>query len=254
MRYTALWWWIDRWRKSSAYADMTLAEQGAYRNLLDEAHLRGGALPNDERILAKACGDALSWKKVRPAVMARFTLQADGWHNETLDAVIGESKRRSDKQAAYRNAIGNEDSNCGGNEQGKAADNASRPPVPVPVPDLVPNKERKKEPASLSSVSRDPFTDPTITERAGNFVRRYEELYPEYRNGARYVVTPVRDYDAAVSLCSTWKDDARLEKLAICFLTTDHKFAAEGSRTIPQFKALASWADGELSAWEKARA
>lgn len=68
--------------------DMTLEEQGAYRNLLDEAHLRGGPLPNNERMLAKACGDATAWDRVKTVVLARFYLHADGcWHNDTLDQV-----------------------------------------------------------------------------------------------------------------------------------------------------------------------
>lgn len=79
--------------------DMTLEEQGAYRNLLDEAHLRGGPLPNDERILAKACGDALAWVRVGPVVMARFTLQRDGWHNETLDEIYTKSAELSSERA-----------------------------------------------------------------------------------------------------------------------------------------------------------
>jgi len=91
MRLTGLWWWIDRWRKSTAYTDMTLEEQGAYRNLLDEAALRGGPLPNDERVLGKACGDVRRWKKVRPVVMRRFQLRSDGWHNDTLDEVLAKS-------------------------------------------------------------------------------------------------------------------------------------------------------------------
>lgn len=90
-----MFWWIDRWRKSSAFMDMTLEEQAAYRNLLDEAHLRGGPLPNDERILAKACGDALAWERVRTAVIARFYLQPDGWHNETLDEIYTKSAELS---------------------------------------------------------------------------------------------------------------------------------------------------------------
>jgi uncharacterized protein YdaU (DUF1376 family) len=102
MRLTGLWWWIDRWRKSSAYMDMTLEQQGAYRNLLDEAALRGGPLPTEDRILAKACGDAKRWPKVRAIVLARFELKADGWHNATLDAVIA----RSAELAAERSAAG----------------------------------------------------------------------------------------------------------------------------------------------------
>jgi hypothetical protein len=75
-------------------------------------------------------------------------------------------------------------------------------------------------------------------------------MYPQHRKGARYIVRDHRDYPVAVSLCKTWADDARLDKLAAIFLTTDHKFAEEGSRTIPQFAALASWCDGKLAEWE----
>lgn len=121
-RLTALWWWIDRWRKSTAFMDMTLEEQGAYRNLLDEATLRGGAIPNDERLLEKASGDAKRWRRLRPAVMARFTLSAEGWRNETLDEVLRESQRRAKKQRDYRNShghdVGNESDNDVGNDAG----------------------------------------------------------------------------------------------------------------------------------------
>lgn len=92
MRLTGLWWWIDRWRKSTAYTDMTLEEQGAYRNLLDEAALRGGPIPDDERILAKACGDARIWRRVRPAVLKRFHKTPEGWHNPTLDEVLAKTR------------------------------------------------------------------------------------------------------------------------------------------------------------------
>src|SRR5262245_36838773 len=112
----ALYWWIDRWRKSTAYMDMSLAEQGAYRNLLDEATLRGGSLPNNDRILAKASGDAESWPAIRGAVLARFTLQPDGWHNATLDAVLHQSQRRIANQRAYRARLaGNGTDNAGAN-------------------------------------------------------------------------------------------------------------------------------------------
>lgn len=133
MRLTAMFWWIDRWRKSSAYMDMTLEEQGAYRNLLDEAHLRGGPLPNDERILAKACGDALAWSRVQIAVMSRFELRPDGWHNLTLDSILKESVRRAEKQRNYRN----NHSNNNGNAAGNGAGNADGSPSPSPSPSLI---------------------------------------------------------------------------------------------------------------------
>jgi uncharacterized protein YdaU (DUF1376 family) len=276
-----MWWWIDRWRKSSAYAAMTLEEQGAYRNLLDEAHLRGGLLSSDERVLAKACGDAHRWRRVRAKVLAHFTQTPEGWRHETLDAVLHESQRLARNQRAYRRrraGHGPDNGTNNGGDNGPITEPITRPitarsradnkrdnnadikaasPSPSPSPSL--KKEREKEThaatngqrVSLSvSISRDPFLDAATTDRAGAFVRRYQALYPQYRNGARYAVRETRDYAAAVKLCETWPDDSRLEKLAICFLTTDHKFAAEGSRTIPQFLALASWADGELAAWE----
>ena len=37
-------------------------------------------------------------------------------------------------------------------------------------------------------------------------------------------------------------------------LTTDHTFAEEGSRTVPQFLALASWCDGKLAEYETRKA
>jgi uncharacterized protein YdaU (DUF1376 family) len=82
--------------------DMNLEEQGAYRNLLDEARLRGGFIPDNEDVLAKACGDPRRWPKLRASMLARFELTPSGWHNLTLDSVIRESDLRSRKQLEYR--------------------------------------------------------------------------------------------------------------------------------------------------------
>jgi Uncharacterized protein conserved in bacteria len=124
MGLNGLMWWIDRWRKSTAYIDMTLEEQGAYRNLLDEACLRGGPIPNDERVLARACGDVMAWKRVKAAVLAHFTLTPDGYRNETLDDVVRKTQLRIDKQKRYRNKKGNGPGNARGNEHGNGVGNA----------------------------------------------------------------------------------------------------------------------------------
>jgi hypothetical protein len=50
----AAWWWVDRWRKSTAYTDMTAEQQGVYRNLLDELWLRGGVLAAAREFLESA--------------------------------------------------------------------------------------------------------------------------------------------------------------------------------------------------------
>lgn len=100
-----LFWWIDRWRGSSAFVDLDLECQGAYRNLLDEACLRGGGIPNDPAILARASGDPVRWPKLKARVMKRFRLVDRKWHNDTLDQVLHQSRRRATNQANYRARI-----------------------------------------------------------------------------------------------------------------------------------------------------
>lgn len=102
MALTAVWWWPDRWLKSSAFLTMTLEEQGAYRNILDALWLRGGELPADERILAKACGDAARWPEVRAKVLRYLVKVGNTYRNDTLDEVLRESTRRATAQRAYR--------------------------------------------------------------------------------------------------------------------------------------------------------
>ena len=140
----AAWWWIDRWRKSTAYTDMTLAEQGAYRNLLDELWLRNGILPNNERILAKVAGDVEEWPKVRPAVLARFRLTTSGWRHDTHDEISAYSQRQSEKGRARAAQAARESGRFLPAEHQPTAGNGlvefppaeSQPPSPSPSPSL----------------------------------------------------------------------------------------------------------------------
>lgn len=100
-----LYWWIDKWRTSSAYSDLNLECQGAYRNLLDEGCLRGGGIPDDPDVLARASGDARRWPAIEKTVMRRFHLVNNEWRNDTLDKVLAESQRRAMKQANYRKRV-----------------------------------------------------------------------------------------------------------------------------------------------------
>lgn len=129
----ASWWWIDRWRKSTAYTDMSAEEQGVYRNLLDELWLRDGVIPDDERILAKIGGDHEAWPRVRVKVLARFTKTAAGLTNRTHDEVAGQSKRRRDNQKAYRDRL--RESHGADNAHDNGADNKpdNKPDSPSPV-------------------------------------------------------------------------------------------------------------------------
>lgn len=105
LKLTGMMWWIDRWRKSTAFTDMTLEEQGAYRNLLEEAWLRGGAIPNDPRVLARASGDAERWPKVRAKVLPRFHLSGGEYHHETIDELIAQAQKNASKQHLYRQNV-----------------------------------------------------------------------------------------------------------------------------------------------------
>lgn len=161
----AAWWWIDRWRKSTAYTDMTLAEQGAYRNLLDELWLRDGVLPDNERTLARACGDPLAWSDVRDAVLAKFTKTPEGWRNDTHDAVMKESKRKAANQAAYRERKKKETGNVTGNVTADVPRSPS--PSPSPSQDQTPNVSVAK---ATSSDKSDGFDVPAW------FVEQWNEI------------------------------------------------------------------------------
>ncbi len=124
----ASWWWIDRWRKSTAYTDMTLAEQGAYRNLLDELWLRDGYLPDCDRSLANVCGDAVEWAKVRESVMSRFVETEKGWTNETALAVISKASSLHDARSkAGKVGVAKREANRQANAEAKVQANAMSP-------------------------------------------------------------------------------------------------------------------------------
>lgn len=106
--------------------------------------------------------------------------------------------------------------------------------------------ERERTPAAQPPKPLSPGDNPALSERAGRFLERYADLYQKHRKGARYLGKPAIDFQEALQLVKTWEDDERLDKIATVFLTTDHRFAEEGSRTVGQLRALASWCDGRL--------
>lgn len=133
----AAWWWIDRWRRSTARTDMNLAERGAYRELLDECWLREGVIPDDEEVLIRICAcTPEEWARIRGKVLARFKKCPGGLHNETADEVMRESNRRADKQKTYRSRkrAGNTAGNARGNATGNGDGNNLGSPSPSPSP------------------------------------------------------------------------------------------------------------------------
>lgn len=94
---------------------MTLEQQGAYRNLLDELWLRDGFLVDDEDSLASASKAGRRWPFLAPVVLAQFTKVEDGYRHAVHDKVAKESKRRARKQARYRASRADRGGNVTGN-------------------------------------------------------------------------------------------------------------------------------------------
>jgi uncharacterized protein YdaU (DUF1376 family) len=105
MKLRGMTWWIDRWRQSTAFIDLTLEEQGAYRNLLDEAWLRGGAIPDDPRVLARASGDVERWAKVKAKVLPRFHLSGGEYRHETIDELMAKAQQNTNKSRSLRQKV-----------------------------------------------------------------------------------------------------------------------------------------------------
>lgn len=133
----AAWWWIDRWRQSTAFMTLTAEEQGVLRNLWDELWLRPDhIIPDDQRILAKASGDHEAWARCSERVLRWMKRVDGGWTNLTALEVIEQSERRAKNQKAYRERINNRINN--GPDNG--ADNKVASPSPSNVLTPLPPK------------------------------------------------------------------------------------------------------------------
>ena len=170
----AAWWWIDRWRKSTAYTDMTLAEQGAYRNLLDELWLRGGLLPDDDRVLAKVSGDALEWPKVRAKVMARFQRTPEGWRNETHDEVVRGSGRQAEKGQKRASAA----PRSGGRFTSRAPAGVPAEPPAGHQPNDQPNDQPLNQPEAPAA-HQPPSPSPSPTDNGSTYLPTARASVPE---------------------------------------------------------------------------
>lgn len=98
--------------------------------------------------------------------------------------------------------------------------------------------------------AKDSLLDRAITERAGTLLERYDVLYSEHRRGARHRARPSLDWQEACDLCRIWPSDARLEKLAVIFLTTDDPWISSTDRSFMLFAKKVTWCDDRLTVWE----
>jgi uncharacterized protein YdaU (DUF1376 family) len=240
----AEWFWADRWMGSSAFL-LSLEARGLYREMLTQAWRRGARLPNDPEAIRRAVGATeKEWKRAWPFVVRFWRIDGDCLVNDTQLAVYADAKGRSDR-ASHRGLRGAQARAQALHEQNvSTTQDVPECKPPISVSDLRSEKERTK--SARFSPPLNGTTDPELGERAGNFCRRYAELYQQHRKGARYFPKPALDWPKACELCAVWPD-ARLEMLAVVFLKCEEPFAQSGSRTIGQFAAMASWADGRLA-------
>ena len=234
---------------------MTMAERGAYITLICLCWLEG-SLPSDLARLSRLCGSTpVVFGKMWPAIEPCFRPAKRG-----SDRLIHPRlERERQKQAEFREEQSRKGKASAAARNRKATESnrgstAVQPSAVQPKPNSSSSISdlQSSDSSQRTNVREFPATkEPTTTEeRAGHFVTvTYPALYQKYRKGARYVSKPALDFQEAVELCRVW-DDERLAKIASVFLTTDHKFAESGSRTMAQFRSLASWCDSELVVYE----
>lgn len=163
------WWWIDRWRKSSAFLCMTVEEQGLYRNLLDAVWLfDDGIIPDDKRSLIMASGgDAEAWEKSGPKVLKWMQRKRGGWTNETALEV----KAKTTRLHRIRSDAGSK----GGSKRRSKTPSKTKANLEAPYPYPV-----NKQSIGLSPrASANPLVEgnrPTLESELLDLVRREAEL------------------------------------------------------------------------------
>ena len=103
-------WHVTRWRNSPRVLQMSLAAQGAYRNLLDAAWQQGGRLPNLPAVLWKyaLAQSPEEFAAVAAQVLAMFTVSECGnWlSNETLMEECADRLTFADELSRKRSEAG----------------------------------------------------------------------------------------------------------------------------------------------------
>lgn len=95
-------WFAGDWLSSGAHAVMSLAEQGAYRNLLDHAWLRDPpcSLPDDDRALSRLSGMTVrEWSKSSAIIRAQFVQHDGKLRNEKLFLIFTIAIEASQKKS-----------------------------------------------------------------------------------------------------------------------------------------------------------
>jgi uncharacterized protein YdaU (DUF1376 family) len=227
---------------------MSMPERGVYITAICLCWSEG-TLPADSQTLSRLMGmPVTAFRKLWPALEGCFRVSP----RDASRLIHPRLERERQKQRAYRRRQADNGRKGGRPPQsGKPTANPSLSQQlnQSPSSTLISSSSSSTDSSQRTNVREFPATkEPTTVEaRAGIFTNEtYPALYAKHRKGARYVSKPNLDFLEAIELCRVWDDD-RLTKIATVFLTTDHSFAESGSRTMAQFRALASWCDSRLA-------
>jgi uncharacterized protein YdaU (DUF1376 family) len=256
----AEWFWTDRWMGSSAFL-LPLESRGLYREMLTQAWRRGGRLPNDHEAIKRAVGcTSGEWRRCWPKIEHYWRIDGDSLVNDTQADVI------ADAIAAHQRAV--ERGRKGGqkrvaNLQEHLKNNLKRKLRPT-RPHLQ-DTAKPPSPSLISSQDRSPVNGGADAQRTrqaeedktlgtGGFVRRFCELYSQYRNGARYHVVGSKHVPLLRSLLRTYGAE-RLEKLTVIMLNaTADDWLNETDRGIEVLHTKINWLDSLLAEHESRRA
>lgn len=147
-------------------------------------------------------------------------------------------------------------------ERRSGADRRLDPPAPLSQSSDVVRanitRTTREAPLPLVSISsserKEEREEKTPEARAARLLQElYPTWYAKYRHGARLRLGGNSlEFRDAVSLCATW-EDARIEKLARVFLTTDDDWISNTDRGFRIFAVKASWCDDRLKQAERAQ-
>jgi hypothetical protein len=262
-------WYVTDARADRGFQRMTWEQQGMYRAMLDEQWDNcGDGLPDCPQACAELLGGppeawTTNWPVLRRKFVDRRWKPRDGEpvihsdpdpHRRIINLKLARQWRDLTKYRRERQEAGRRGGQRKANNRKELRASTARAELENPLA-----KSTSSSSSSTSSSTSTPIRElpararelspsdagDAFAERAGAFCEKYGELYAKHRKGARYLGKPNLDFLEALQLVQTW-DDARLEKIATVFLTTDHEFAERGSRTMAQFRSMASWADGKL--------
>jgi uncharacterized protein YdaU (DUF1376 family) len=96
----AEWFWIDRWRGSTAWS-LPIDARGLYREMLTAAWSRGAALPNDHIQIQRLIGvTPAEWRRGWPVICQYWRVDGALLVNDTQREVYAEAMARFEKATA----------------------------------------------------------------------------------------------------------------------------------------------------------